>query len=119
MWSVDVPRAQVLAVVKVNRDKHKAIVAEALEAYRKAVIEELEKRIDTIKSGKAINIYIRLPEPEDHTDEYDTIIGMLEMTESENVTLGSVEYRSYVEDKWDWKDRWVSSTASYASSYEQ
>ena len=116
MWAVRVPRQELLGRIKENRENHKEVVAEALEGYRVAVIEELEKRIDQIKAGKKIDTYVRLPQPEDHTIDYTTVIGMLEMSTEETVTLGPDEYASFVEDRWDWRDRWIQNTASYTSS---
>lgn len=114
-WNVKIPRERTLEIVQHNRDNHKAVVAKALDGYRDAVIVELERRIDTIKAGKPIDTYLHLPQPEDHTNEYETIIGMLEMCTEDTIEVSPGEFRAYVEDKWDWKDRFVASTAAYVS----
>lgn len=112
-WLVEVNREELLGKIQINRENHKDIVSKALDGYRKAVIEVLDDMIQTIKDGGKINTYISLPRPEDHSDDYDTIIGMLTMSTQDTVSLGPEEYRSYVEDKWDWKDRFAASTAAY------
>lgn len=115
-WAVNVPRVELLAIVTTNRDGHKAIVDEALEGYRTAVINELSNRIETIKSGKPIDVYIRLPQPESHLGDYDTIIGMLSMSTEETVSLGPNEYRSYVQDQWSWTGKFAADTSGYTVS---
>ncbi len=112
-WNVEVNRVDLLTAVKQNREKHADIVHKALDRYREAVIELLEERIQSIKDGSPIDMVLRLPQPEDHTTDYDTIIGMLEMSTQELVSLGPSEYRSYVQDKWDWSQRFAATNASY------
>lgn len=50
--------------------------------------------------------------PEDHTDEYDKAIGMLEMSVDDTVLITHDEYRQYVLDEWFWKDRNLRALAS-------
>lgn len=112
-WSVEVPRLKLLRKVRENQKKHKELVSKALDKYREAVISVLDDRIKDIKAGGVINTHVRLPVPEDHTSDYDTIIGMLALSTTPTVTLGPVEYRSYYEDKWDWTERFATTNASY------
>jgi hypothetical protein len=115
-WNIRVARVEVLNILRENRKNHKQIVIEAWGGYQEAVVAELERLLQAVKDNVKTNVYVALPRPEDHTDEYDTIIKMLEMSTEDNISLGSVEFRSYIEDKWDWKDRWITTTAGYSQS---
>ena len=71
MESIKVQKADLLKVLRENRAKHRQIFEEAIEGYRKTVIAEFERRLDDAKSGRKINIYFALPQPQDQTKDYD------------------------------------------------
>ena len=56
-----------------------------------------------------------MPEPHDHTDDYDTVIAMLEMCVDEVVEIDMQEFDNYVRDNWQWKANWSASNALYSS----
>jgi len=113
---IPVNREQLIAVVKANRAKHEAIFKEAVEGYRKVAIEKLEEYIRQVRDGDQIVAYWQMPVPEEHTDEYDRVIGLLEMSTQEEVDMSDVEYQSYVLDSWRWKDAFLASNSYYSST---
>lgn len=111
-----VERDNLLDVLNTNRDAHRAIFEEAIEGYRKAAVEQLEEHIDRIKAGSLKEVYLRVPVPYDHTDEYERIIGLIQMSKDDEVVLTPDEYRCYVQDDWDWKNAWLISNKGYSAT---
>lgn len=102
--------------IKANRDQHRAIFLEALEGYKKKVLEELEKHITAIREGKVQAVYVNLPQPEDHTKDYDRVLTMLSMCTENAVELNEVEFGQYVMDDWNWKRKFLASNSVYSAS---
>lgn len=113
MQKVIVKREALLAKLKENRYNHRGIFEEAQMAFRQRMIEELDKALDDAKHGRSFRRFIDLPEPEDHTKDYDRVITMVEMSVSENVELTQQEFAIYVMDDWGWKGAWTNNTVSY------
>ena len=111
---VKIPRVALLEALKKNRDSHKAIVAEAREGYVKAARQALVKRMAELDAGKIVTLGFNLSVPVDMTKEYSTVIGMLEMSQEETITLSSAEYRCLVEDAWDWQNNFLMSNSHYS-----
>ena len=103
MHSVKVKRIELLEKIKVNREGHRALFLKAQEGFRLEMIAELEKRLSEARDGKRIVRWMGLPEPADHTADYDTVIAMLEMSVDENLDIDSTLFSQYVLDKWSWK----------------
>ncbi len=99
-----------------NRAKHRQIFEEALEGYRVKAIEILNSNIKAIAEAKKIIQHIVVPVPSDHTDEYDTMIAMLQDMKEDTVELTQDEYRSYMLDKWVWRHQFLTSNAAYSST---
>ncbi|ADG76169.1 hypothetical protein Cfla_3290 [Cellulomonas flavigena DSM 20109] len=67
---------------------------EAVEAYRARWIRELERRLHDVRRGRAIDQTFRLPEPEDHTDDYDRVLAMARMSVDDVIELTEHESAS-------------------------
>src|SRR6266508_2777285 len=104
---VQVPTEVVLARLQSNRAKHRSIFEQAIERFRAEAVQRLGERIDQIKAGTSTNTYVSMPVPEDHTDDYDRAIRMLELHTSDTIVMKESTYRQFYEDDWDWKERWV------------
>ena len=113
---VTVDRETLMDRVAQNRDAHRSTFEEALEAYRSRAISELEKRIDSIRRGKKIDVYIRLPEPEDHTEDYERVLDMLAMHNEPEIVISNDDFARFVRDDWDWKEQWTTTNAYYLGS---
>jgi hypothetical protein len=111
---VNVDKAELLGVLRVNRGKHRAVFLAALSGYREEAIRVLDEQIKMIEAGKSPAINLRLDRPEDHTKDYDRVIGMLEMDQSDVFRLDSATYSRYVDDDWTWKRQWAKLSSSYA-----
>lgn len=106
-------RAVVLALME-NRKTHRQIFEEALEGYKKEVIEQLEKHLGEVKSGKPKRTYISIPFPEDHTGDYDDAIEMLEMSVDDVIELDAETFKAFYKDDWGWKNQFLMSNSGYS-----
>jgi hypothetical protein len=113
MKSVKIKSADLLEVLKKNRETHVSEFNSAKEEYRKDVIAEMKKNLKQAQSGGEIVSYIQLVEPQNFTASYDTAIKMLEMSADELVELTMQEFQQYVEDNWHWKGTFAASTSIY------
>lgn len=113
MRTVTVTTQDFLTRVRANRDNHRDVFEQALEGYRNRLTAELEKRVRDLGRGRTIDQYIGLPEPEDHTDDYDRIITMAEMSVNDTVELKEEEFAMYVMDQWRWKQSFTDTTDRY------
>ena len=129
MEKIVVKKAKLLEILKKNKEEHREIFVEALEGYKKKVIDLLESRLAAIKSGLKVNLYFQVTEPVDQTKDYERAIGMLEMSLEDEVELNEQDYKCYVMDDWTWKHQFLTSNpfysgkaastlASYSSPYE-
>lgn len=102
MKKVVVKRDKLQKIVQKNRDEHRDKFLKAQEGYREMVIEELDQMLSDARTGKPLRVSINMPAPQDHTDDYDTILNMLEYSVDENLELEYQEFRQYVENDWHW-----------------
>lgn len=116
MKDVTVRKDDLLARLRGNRDRHGQIFEKAVDRYRDRCLELLEESIEQVRTMKdPEQIYIQLPVPENHTDDYDAVIDMLEMEVGDEITMTERDFRTYVRDEWDWKGRWAQTTSSYVA----
>jgi len=113
MRTVVVDRDEYLDRLRANRENHRAVFDEAVEGYHNRLMAELERRVRDLKRGRHIDQYIGLPEPEDHTNDYDRVITMAEMSVRDTVELSEDEFAMYVMDQWRWKQPFSDSTEMY------
>lgn len=113
MEQVKVNKAELLSRVEANFAKHKEIVTEAFDAYRKQAIEELDKMIEEAKAGKRIRRAITLVEPIDQSREYRSAIEMLKMSIEDDITIDEESFRNLVLDEWHWKAQFTASNRLY------
>ena len=112
-------RQGVLEVLKTNRAAHRDLYEKAMEGYKIQVTEFLEERLEQIKNNDPKQVTLNLPLPEDHTGDYDEIIGMLEANQADEILLQQHDYRTYILDKWGWSDAWTTSNTAYVGAASQ
>jgi len=109
------PKDKVLEKLRTNKSKHVAEYDLAMKEYWKALESKLESMIERARSHKFDNndFHIRLGVPQNHEEQYDTNIEMLEMTSETEITLTEVEFRQFIRDEWDWMGDFKATVASY------
>lgn len=118
MHEVNVKREELLAKVQGNRDNHRKLFEEAQANYRERMIEELDRMLEDARKGRKIRRMVSIPEPEDHTKDYDRIISMLQMSVDKVVELDQQSFAMYVMDQWAWAGSFASNTLAYTSRAE-
>lgn len=115
MKQVKIKRDELLDIVKKNLTEHRDLFLKAQEGYREMVIEELDKMLADARNGKELRVAIHMPAPEDHSNDYTTVIKMLELEVEENVCLETHEFQQYVENNWRWAAAALATNTMYAS----
>lgn len=110
---VTVDKGELLAVLHQNRANHREIFLKAQDGFRSRVIEELDWRLRDARAGRKISLIFGLPEPEDHTEDYDREIRMLEMHTGQTVTINSHLFDQIVMDRWGWTASFTTTNSSY------
>lgn len=114
MRDITVNKVELKTKVEENRAGHRAIFDEAMEGYKKKSLELLEQHIEEVRSGKVVRIVVNLPFPEDHTEDYDRVIAMLEMSVDLEVTIDEPTFANYVMDQWSWTRGFLMSNSAYS-----
>ena len=112
--SMRINRGDLLARIKVNRGMHRDEFERAQVGYRQAMIEELDRMLADAREGRGIKRGVSMPEPQDHTESYDTVIHMLEMCVDDVVEISMHEFDNYVRDNWQWKQQFSATNSTYS-----
>lgn len=113
MHEIKIKKDELLKATKANKESHRAAFLKAQEGYREEVIKELDRMLKEAREGKKIQRFINLPEPHDHTQEYETVIRMLEMCVDEEIEISTGEFNQYVMDDWGWKADFTATASNY------
>lgn len=113
MDTITVSKTQLLDALRLNRDEHITIFDKAVEVYKQRIIEELERNLADARAGRKVSRVIMLPEPENHTADFDTAIKMLEWEQSDTIELERRDFMRYVENRWEWAASFAGNTQSY------
>ena len=94
----------------VQRDR----IAAAIEGKNKKGVGSIAVAFDYRHSallGTIGNWYLTYPE--NHLDDYDRVIGMLEFSVADKVELTAQDFNAYVRNKWEWHNSFSSSNQAY------
>jgi hypothetical protein len=142
LQEIEVNRKEVLEIVKVNKQKHDKILADAVEGYwlnaDKTLKEYKEDRLKELKKYYQKNVkdlkkqirddlelvakrkkngpftHLRKVFPEDHSDDYNSVIRKLELCVEDTIELVGNEFDQYVRNKWAWRDSFLTTNCDYA-----
>jgi len=115
MREMNIRVSDLLESLRVNRETHRETFEEAQMGYREAMIEELDRMLADAKAGNSIRRMVTMPEPQDHTSDYDVAIRMLEMCVDDVVEITVDDFERLVMDEWGWKTDWVNTTSNYTA----
>jgi len=105
-----------LAKLRENRERHAKIVEEAQAGYVKEAQQAIGEKLVELKLKKIASLYFGLHPPIDHTEAYDTVIEMLDMSTDDHIVLNSSDFRNLVMDEWEWKDDFLVANSGYSAS---
>lgn len=113
MEQIVISKQKLLDKLRENRNNHRKIFEEALEGWRKRVIIELQCALRDARKGLKYRTYFNLPQPTDHTNEYDRIIDQIEWCETELIQLDQIQFNQFVRDDWGWKNDFLTNATIY------
>jgi hypothetical protein len=113
MQNITVRKTELIKRIEDNRSRHRALFEQACTAFQVRLEQELERRLRDVRAGRPVSLRIDLPEPEDHTIDYDRVLEMLALEVEEEVLLSETDVAQYVMDDWAWKRAFVTTNSSY------
>ena len=108
-----VSKTELLEKMEANRAAHRDVFERAIVAYRAEAIRQLDERLEAAKAGRSINLRFNLPQPSDHTKDYDRVIGLMKMVIEDEVQITEGQYQCYVMDEWDWSAQFETVNSTY------
>lgn len=115
MDEVKVKVETLLEALRENRKNHADTLEKAIEGYTKAWEDLLVRTLAEVRNGGNVKHALSLPLPQDHRNDYDRTIKMLEMTVDEEVTITAYDFARYVMDEWEWRRVTEMSNSAYAA----
>lgn len=113
MENITVIKDDLVETLRANRDEHRSMFLKAQERYREKWIELLDQRLDEVRRGEKINRFFSLPEPEDHTKDFDTAIEMLQWETGDEVEISLRDFQQFVQNNWVWNQSFAASVGTY------
>jgi hypothetical protein len=113
--TLTVDKAELLSKLQENQAKHRQVFLDALAGYRVKCEEKLTEHLEMLRKGKTPGLSLFMSRPEDHTKDYDRIIGMVKMDVNDVFELDENSYSQYVMDDWAWKRDWLDTSTAYAA----
>lgn len=111
--TINVDKDQLTQTLVANREKHGAAYQKAKAGYIKVTTKQLEEYVERLANGELlVQRFINAP-PEDHTDDYDDAISMMEWSLNDRIELTQSQFKQYVQDDWGWKESWITSNTAY------
>ncbi len=100
---ITVNKAELLAKLGENREKHLQEFNEAMAGYKDAMVAALEGKLAAAKRGELVDHVINLQRPANHCDDYDRAIGLVTWSVGETFVLTVEEFGHFIQDQWSWK----------------
>ena len=114
--TVRVQKSDLEKIIKKNRSEHREIFEEAIENWHKQVQERLAILVSQAKKGPdAVELHIGLPRPDDHTNDYDRVLKMLELSQDDEFELSQHEFSQFVMDDFGWQGTFLATSSNYSS----
>jgi hypothetical protein len=108
-----VDKAELLGVLRANRAIHREVFLKAQQGFRERAITELDRSLADARAGNDVRLAVHLPEPQDHTDDYDREIRMLEMHTEPTVRIRAGLFDQIVMDRWGWSAAFNATSSAY------
>jgi len=109
-------RADLLEKVKHNYASHRQKFEEAVAGYKDAAVQLLQDHVERILANAPEKVVVSLPWPEDHSEDYERVIEMLEWSEDDQLELNEHQFATYVLDQWGWQEGFTKTYAMYSGS---
>lgn len=114
MDTIRVNKAEVIERLRANRNQHENTYAEAMAGWRSQSSAKLRELAAELDAGGSPSLYIKLERPEDHTEEYDIVLGMLDLSVEDEIEMTLANYRNYILDMWHWSEKFRTTASAYS-----
>jgi hypothetical protein len=116
MRDVKINKAELLNIVRANKEKHVKEFNEAVEDYKKAAVKisiENLKLAETTELDQIARIRNLPSKPVSYEDSYTRAIRMLELSVDEVIEIEEHIFNQLVLDEWQWKQNFAVTSALY------
>ncbi len=116
MRSVKLSKAELLNIVRSNKEKHIAEYAESVEDYKVAVLNIAKDHLKLAKTGDTNEFkkFAHFPvAPQSYEDSYTRAIRMLELSVDDVIELEDDVFGQLVLDEWHWKQSFSVANSTY------
>lgn len=119
MTIITVKKEDLINELKKNRDAHQEEYNNAYVGYKQLCIEALEEKLATVNEDEDFDMYFNEVSnpPDDHTQDYQNVIDILEIGEDDTIKLGVNDYMKYYKNNWEWRRSWGMSNATYLGKF--
>lgn len=127
--SMSFDKATVVKTLKENRAEHEKIYKEAVEGYRKAFEEAVDKtgklleaKLAELENEDTPSPHLKkqplseLRVPKNQLKEYDTVLEMLDLTADDTIVLDQDQYNCYMKDNWYWMNEFLVANSTYSDT---
>jgi hypothetical protein len=111
-----VEKEEALRTLRENKERHRTIVQEARVSYASKAKALLSAKMDELANGKITALRFDLQVPEDHTEDYELAIKMLELHSHDHIEMSAADVRTLMMDEWDWMRSFLFTNARYTNS---
>lgn len=113
MQEVNIEKSVLLPIVISNREKHNQIYNAAVSGYWIKAEEVLNSKITQIQKQEKIDNYLNLSFPENHEEDYNRVIQMVELSSDAILNLSQTEFSQYVRNNWNWRQSFLGTNSNY------
>lgn len=114
--TVRVKRDDLLKRVEENRTEHADIFEKSMTGWQEEVTAALKEAYEAAVAGTEYKTHFGLPQPDNHTSDYDHVIAMLKMSQDDELVLTASQFGQFVMDKWEWQAQFLSVTSGYSDA---
>lgn len=111
-----VSKTSLIETLKKNKTEHTDAYQKAIIKYRDKALEWFTQNIEIVRNGGQIEHYLRIPVPEEHTEDFDRAIEGLEWHSGDEINLTESQFEQLVRNKWGWHNTFTANTSSYLAS---
>lgn len=113
--TVNVNRVELIEALSTGLQLHETAYNEALQDYRKAVVEFMDAAAARARAGDFADLRLNLHAPTYKGDEYRDMIDLLSVSVDETIQLDSEAYKAYYRNEWPWSRDFAASAMTYKS----